>query len=99
MKLTVSTLEDEIFTLDVSEDLELESFKALCEFECGIPASEIAVLWNGRPLHDDKRKMGDYGIQDGEVFLIQRISGARGQSSNNPGANTRPQIPAVPGGK
>ena len=27
MKVTVATLSDEVFTLDVSEDLEIENFK------------------------------------------------------------------------
>jgi len=55
MRLTVTTLADEIFTFEVSEDMELDSFRALCEIETGISAREIVVFWNGRPLHDDKR--------------------------------------------
>ena len=75
MKLTITTLSDEIFTLEVSDDMELENFKALCEFECGVPAREIAILWNGRPLHDDKMKLKEYGLSDGEMVLLQRIQG------------------------
>ena len=52
----MTTLSDEIFTFEVSEDMELESFRALCEIETGISAREIVVFWNGRPLHDDRRK-------------------------------------------
>jgi len=55
MRLTVTTLADEIFTFEVSEDMELDSFRALCEIETGISAREIVVFWNGRPLHDDRR--------------------------------------------
>ena len=55
MRLTVTTLADEIFTFEVSEDMELESFRALCEIETGISAREIVVFWNGRPLHDNRR--------------------------------------------
>ena len=99
MKLTITTLGDEIFTLDVSGDMDLASFKALCEFECGIPSTEIAVLWNGRPLHDDKRNLDDYGIKDGEVVLIQRIIGSRGQSTGSQQAASRPQMPGIPGSK
>ena len=78
MKLMLTTLLDELFNIEVAHDIDLLNFKALCEFECGIPASEIAILWNGRPLHDDKLKLKDYGIGDGEMLLIQRIQGARG---------------------
>ena len=79
MKLTVTTLSDEIFTLEVSDDMELENFKAMCEFECGVPTSEIALLWNGRPLHDDKMKLKEYGLADGEMVLLQRIQPATGR--------------------
>lgn len=81
MKLTITTLSDDIFTLEVSNDMELENVKALCEFECGIPAGEISLLWNGRPLHDDKKKLKEYGVVDGDILLMQRIQGARGQGS------------------
>jgi len=73
MKLTVTTLADDIFNIEVADDMELENFKALCEFESGIPTSQIALLWNGRPLHDDKKKLVNYGIKDGDMLLIQRI--------------------------
>ncbi|XP_067659100.1 protein DDI1 homolog 2-like [Haliotis asinina] len=98
MQLTITSLSDDIFTLDVSEDLELENFKALCEFETGISSNEIAILWNGRPLQDDKQTLKQYGIKNGDVLLLQQLrSGQRaggqaasGQSSA--GAGALPQI-------
>ena len=75
MKVTVTTLSDDIFTIEVSEDIELENFKALCESECGIPAAEISLALNGRPLQDDKKQLKEYGIKDGEVILLQRLRG------------------------
>jgi len=57
MKVTVTTLTDNIFSLDVSEDLELENFKAFCEVESGIPSAEILIVLNGRPLTDDKKSL------------------------------------------
>ena len=78
MKVTVTTLNDEMFTLEVSEDMELENFKALCEFECGVPSAEISISLNGRPLQDDKKTLKEYGTGDGEVLLLQRL---RPQSS------------------
>jgi len=56
MRLTITTLTDEIFSFEVSDDMDLENFRALCEIETSITAREIVVFWNGRPLHDDKRK-------------------------------------------
>lgn len=57
MKVTVTTMADDIFNLDVSEDLELENFKAFCEVESGIPAQQILVVLEGRPLTDDKKSL------------------------------------------
>lgn len=57
MKVTVTTMADEIFNLDVSEDLELENFKAFCEVESGIPSANILVVLEGRPLTDDKKSL------------------------------------------
>lgn len=50
-------MSDDIFNLDVSEDLELENFKAFCEVESGIPAPQILVVLEGRPLTDDKKSL------------------------------------------
>ncbi len=70
-----------IFTLEVSEDMELENFKALCEFEVGIPTAEIALVASGIPLQGDQRKLMEFGIKDGDVIMLQRIQGARAISS------------------
>lgn len=73
MKVTVTTLSDYIFVLDVSEDLELENFKAFCEVESGFPAPEIVIAYNGRPLMDDKKSLKEYGIKDGDVVILQHM--------------------------
>lgn len=73
MKVTVTTLTDYIFVLDVSEDLELENFKAFCEVESGFPASEIAIAFNGRPLVDNKKSLKELGIKDGDVVILQHM--------------------------
>ncbi|GAB1602153.1 protein DDI1 homolog 2-like [Argonauta hians] len=78
MQVTVTTLSDNVFTIEVSEDLELENFKALCEFETGIPAREIAILLNGRPLHDDKASLKSYGIGHNDILLLQHLRGVTG---------------------
>lgn len=81
MKVTVTTLSDSIFVLDVSEDLELENFKAFCEIETGIPASDIVICFNGRPLRDEKKSMKKLGIRDGDVVILQQMLGSGSQIS------------------
>lgn len=70
MKITVTTLTDYIFELDVSEELELENFKAFCEVESGFPSAEIVIAFKGQPLVDDKKSLKDHGISDGDVVLL-----------------------------
>lgn len=72
MRITVTTLSDEIFNLDVSEDLELENFKAFCEVESGIPASEISLVFNGKILEDNSKTLKILGLKEGDVVVIQR---------------------------
>lgn len=73
MKVTVSTLNDEIFVLDVSEDLELENFKAFCEIESGFPASRITLTFNGKPMVHDKKSLKELGVSDGDVIVMLRM--------------------------
>ncbi|XP_066156054.1 protein DDI1 homolog 2 [Euwallacea fornicatus] len=73
MKVTVTTLTDFIFVLDVSEELELENFKAFCEIESGFPASEIVIAFNGMPLLDNGKSLKDHGIRDGDAVILQHM--------------------------
>lgn len=72
MRITVTTLSDDIFNLDVSEDLELENFKAFCEVESGIPAAEIGLVFNGKILSDGSKSLKSHGLKEGDVVVIQR---------------------------
>lgn len=65
--------DDSVFVLDVSEELELENFKAFCEIESGVPAHEIVIAFNGLPLMDDKKSLRDHGIRDGDAVILQHM--------------------------
>ncbi|XP_063838077.1 protein DDI1 homolog 2 [Ostrinia nubilalis] len=92
MKVTVTTLNDEIFVLDVSEDLELENFKAFCEIESGFPAKDITLNFNGTPLLDDKKSLKAHGVHDGDVIVLIHML----QSATNTNMNDSSQ--ALPSG-
>ncbi|KAI9582192.1 hypothetical protein GQX74_015315 [Glossina fuscipes] len=77
MKITVTTLTDKIFFLDVSEDLELENFKAFCEVESGIKNSQMIVVFNGKPLLDNKKPLKFFGIKDGDCVMLQQVQRER----------------------
>jgi Ubiquitin family len=74
MKITVTTLAEYNFDVDVSEDMELENFKALCEVESGFPSSEIVLIFKGRPLVDDKKTLKEFGISDGDACVLQHLA-------------------------
>lgn len=71
MKITVTTMTDKIFFLDVSEELELENFKAFCEVESGIAGTQMVVVFNGKPLTDNKKPLKQFGIKDGDCVMLQ----------------------------
>ncbi|XP_059469573.1 protein DDI1 homolog 2 isoform X2 [Neocloeon triangulifer] len=74
MNITVASLSDQVFPLNVSEDLELENLKAFCEVESGVPAHEIQLSFNGMPLTDNKKTLKEYGIKEGDMLILQQIS-------------------------
>lgn len=83
MKVTVTTLSDDIFVLDVSHDLELENFKAFCEVESGVPASEIVIIFNGQPLVDNKKSLKQLGINDNDCVILQHMHYRNNDAQNS----------------
>ena len=61
-----------MFTIEVTPDMPLEDFKALCQIESGIEAHQMTLGFNGNPLTEDKKPLKDYGITDGEIILLQK---------------------------
>lgn len=111
MKITVTTVTDYVFELDVSEELELENFKAFCEVESGFPSTEIVIVFKGQPLLDDKKSLKDHGIGDGDVVILQHAlqaanllsaasnrGGSNRNTSGNPLAGLDFSAIQVPGG-
>ena len=72
---------DQVFSLEVAEDMELENLKALCEFESGIDSKQMVVMFTGKPLLDDKKDLKSYDIKDGDILLIQKIMGSEGPTN------------------
>ncbi|XP_063766682.1 protein DDI1 homolog 2 isoform X1 [Eleginops maclovinus] len=76
------------FALDVSPELELRDFIALCELESGIPAGEIQVTYIEQPLKDPTRALGTYGVKDGDVVVLRQVD-------RRP-PSTQPAFPGLP---
>lgn len=76
------------FALDVSPELELRDFVALCELESGIPAGEIQITYVEQTLNDPTRALGNYGVKDGDVVVLR-------QADRRP-PPTQPAFPGLP---
>ncbi|XP_050526404.1 protein DDI1 homolog 2 [Daktulosphaira vitifoliae] len=95
MKITVTTHDDNLFVLDVNDDLELNNFKALCAMETGIQSDQIGLTHNGQLLVDDFKAMKTLGVHDGDVIIIQRLTNSSTSSNSgfvNPSTNIMPQF-------
>ncbi|XP_041129854.1 regulatory solute carrier protein family 1 member 1-like isoform X1 [Polyodon spathula] len=75
------------FSLEVSAELELRDFVALCELESGIPASEIQITLAEQPLSNPQLALASYGLKDGDVVVLR-------QEERRP--PTQPQFPNLP---
>ncbi|KAM6979993.1 protein DDI1 homolog 2-like [Aplochiton taeniatus] len=76
------------FALDVSPELELRDFIALCELESGIPAGDIQITYVEQPLKDPTRALGTYGVKDGDVVVLR-------QANRRP-PQAQPSFPGLP---
>ena len=96
MHITVtSATGDAVFPLEIPDDLGVADFKAFCEAQSDIPSAEMAILFNGRSMDDDKKKVSDYGLKDGEMVVLERRRKAKPKSSN-PAAAGGLQLPGTP---
>uniref|UniRef100_A0A671MI53 Protein DDI1 homolog 2-like n=1 Tax=Sinocyclocheilus anshuiensis TaxID=1608454 RepID=A0A671MI53_9TELE len=73
------------FALEVSPELELRDFVALCELESGIPAREIQISYAEQPLQDPTRALGNYGLKDGDVVVLRQAERLLGPQPTVPG--------------
>lgn len=74
MKLLLTTLDGNIYPVEVSDDIELINLKALCEQEVNIPSSEIALTHNGQPLADEHKTLASYEIKENDILVVQKIT-------------------------
>lgn len=74
MQLTITTSDDQILNLDVSEELEVENLKAQCQFELSIPSANFVLFCNGKQLTNEKLSLKQHGVTNGDVLLLQTRS-------------------------
>ncbi len=101
MQVTV-TFGEKVFVLTVDGDLGVENLKALCKAKTDVPVQDILLVLNSKAV-DDTKKVGESGIADGDLLLMQtRMKRQTPQGADASGAGG-PQLPdfskiMVPGG-
>ncbi|XP_033115203.1 protein DDI1 homolog 2-like isoform X2 [Anneissia japonica] len=73
MKVLVTSTNGQYIQLDVSPDIELENFKALCEIETGVNSQEIRLIHAGKVLEDNNKTLEQYGVKDSDMILLQPL--------------------------
>eukprot|EP00095_Tigriopus_kingsejongensis_P012579 maker-scaffold298_size217389-snap-gene-1.19 protein:Tk12579 transcript:maker-scaffold298_size217389-snap-gene-1.19-mRNA-1 annotation:"protein ddi1 homolog 2 isoform x1" len=60
---------DSVFPITISDDMEVENVKALCEAETGQPMDQFRLRFQGRELADERRSLTHYGVRDGDMLV------------------------------
>lgn len=70
MKVTFTTDETVIISLDVSLELTLGDLKAILEIEVDRRPEEMVLLHNLQPMEDEGKTLGGYNVADGDVIQL-----------------------------
>lgn len=65
------------------ENRRVERSMKLLHTAFPILANEIVILYNNRPLTDDKKGLNSYGLKDGDLVNLQHISAVSGRMSGS----------------
>ena len=70
MRITIKTMLGELYTVDVSGDMEVEDFKAICKIQLAIPGLDSTLIHHGETLNNGTKTLGQYGLKDGDVVSL-----------------------------
>lgn len=105
MQITITTEGEEIFPVEVSNEIELENFKALLEFQSNVKANEMKLYLDGKALNGDKSTLESLGVKNGDIILLMRSTASVPNPVLGTMMPTGPQtvpgttLPAAPRGK
>ncbi len=74
MKLILTTLDGNIFSVEVSADIELINLKALCEQETKIETGKISLTHNGKILAGDSEPLSSFNLVDNDILMVQKMA-------------------------
>ncbi|KAF1799767.1 hypothetical protein FB192DRAFT_1139216 [Mucor lusitanicus] len=88
MLLTVTTDGEEMYNLDIDNQMAIEDLKALLEAESGVPPQSQHLFFSGKELNEAKKTLEEYGVGENEIIHMQQLaSQQQGQASASGGSN------------
>ena len=69
--LTVVDAQQNTYAFDVDASIEVENFKAVVEADTDVPAAHQQLLFQNAPLTDAQKSLAAYGVQDGDLIVLQ----------------------------
>lgn len=79
MKVILTTLDGNIFPVEVSAEIELLNLKALCEQETRISADRMTLFYEGKPLTDVSKSLAAYNVKENDMIMVQESAPAAGK--------------------
>ena len=75
MKILLTTLDGNIFPVEVSADIEIINLKALCEQETRIPSTRMSLTHEGKTLSDNNKTLSGYNVKEDDILMVQQMTG------------------------
>jgi len=69
MRLTVTTEDDKIVTVEVDAETQVANLKAIIEAETDVPTATQVLVFNGREL-TDASTLASSGVKDGDLLMV-----------------------------
>lgn len=80
MRITITTEDGQIHTLDVDQDMEILNLKALIEADMQFSTTSQQLYHNGNLLSNDKATIRNAGIVQDDILLVRILAQAISQA-------------------
>ncbi|KAI8336444.1 ubiquitin-related domain-containing protein [Choanephora cucurbitarum] len=72
MLITVTTDGEQLYNLEIDNQMAIEDVKALLEAESGIPPNSQHLFFNGKELTEPKKTLEEYQVGPNEIIHLQQ---------------------------
>lgn len=68
MKVVVTTVAGDMYNMEVADDMDLESFRAVCAMETGLDGNQVVLKYEGQELKGGQLPLSHFKIKDNDVL-------------------------------